>query len=194
MRSRDAILLAAARLASVHGLEGLSVGVLAEHLGMSKSGLYAHFASKEQLELDTIATAQAIFEAEVVQPAHTVPAGLARLGALTEGFLQHLERGTFPGGCFFAAAAAELDSRHDVAQPRARIAEIQRGWMSTLDAALEDARLAGEIAARTDVGQVAFEVNAMLSSANSAFLLHGDRTALTRARDGVLNVISRVAA
>jgi AcrR family transcriptional regulator len=194
IRSRETILAAAARLASVHGLDGLSFGTLADHLGVSKSGLYAHFASKEQLELETIATAEAIFAAEVVAPAQAVKPGLTRLGALAEAYLQHLERGTFPGGCFFAAAAAELDSRDDVARPRERIAGIQRGWVAALEAALDDALQAGEIAPTTDVRQVAFEVNAMLSYANGVLLLHRDRGALARARDGVVNVLSRVAA
>jgi AcrR family transcriptional regulator len=194
VRSREAILAAAARLASVHGLEGLSVGALADHLSISKSGLYAHFASKEQLELETIATAEAIFDAAVIRPALAVGHGLARLGALTEAYLQHLDRGVFPGGCFISAAAAELDSRDDLARVRTRLAEMQRRWASALEGALEEARQAGEIAGDVDVSQVAFEVEAMLTHANGAFLLHHDRGALARARDGVLHVLSRVAA
>src|SRR5215813_734097 len=106
--SRASILLAAAKLATMKGLDGLSIGDLAAEVGMSKSGLYAHFKSKEELELATIETAAAIFDSEVIQPVTRAPAGIARLKSLAHSFLSHLERRVFPGGCFFAAAAAEL--------------------------------------------------------------------------------------
>src|SRR5262245_43842933 len=109
--SRATILLAAAKLATTKGLDGLSIGDLAAEVGMSKSGLYAHFKSKEELELATIATAAEIFAAEVLQPAQAAPAGIQRLRSLAESFLSHVERRVFPGGCFFAAVAAELDMR-----------------------------------------------------------------------------------
>src|SRR6266545_2754397 len=98
-RSRHAILDAAARLATVEGLNGLSIGGLADHIGMSKSGLYAHFKSKEELQLATIDTAATIFDSEVLQPVTPVPAGIERLKALANSFLSHLERRVFPGGC-----------------------------------------------------------------------------------------------
>src|SRR5262245_11820555 len=97
--SRATILLAAARLATTRGLDGLSIGDLAAEVGMSKSGLYAHFKSKEELELATIATAAEIFDREVLQPVTSVPAGIKRLKALANSFLSHLERRVFPGGC-----------------------------------------------------------------------------------------------
>src|SRR6476659_9854704 len=109
--SRENILLAAAKLATTKGLDGLSIGDLAAEVGMSKSGLYAHFKSKEDLELATIDTAAEIFEREVLQRGMSAPAGLPRLRALVDSFLAHLERRVFPGGCFFAAVAMELDSR-----------------------------------------------------------------------------------
>src|SRR5437868_8668467 len=91
----------AANLATVDGLEGLSIGNLAAHIGMSKSGLYAHFRSKEQLQLETVETALEIFNAEVVAPADDVADPLDRLRALYDRFLGHIERRVFPGGCFF---------------------------------------------------------------------------------------------
>src|SRR5262245_44362184 len=109
--SRATILLAAAKLATTKGLNGLSIGDLAAEDGMSKSGLYAHFKSKEELELATIETAAAIFDSEVLQPVNQEPAGIARLKSLVNSYLAHLERRVFPGGCFFAAVAAELDTR-----------------------------------------------------------------------------------
>ena len=102
-RSRDAILDTAARLATVEGLDGLSIGNLAERTGMSKSGLYAHFKSKEELQLATIERADEIFAREVLDRARAHPEGLPRLWALADEFLSHIERDVFPGGCFFAA-------------------------------------------------------------------------------------------
>src|SRR4051794_18418966 len=106
VESRRTILLAAAELATTRGLEGLSIGELAEHIGMSKSGLYAHFKSKEELELATIETAAEIFERDVLGPAGASPGGLERGRALSEAFLGHLERRGVPGGGFFSAAGA----------------------------------------------------------------------------------------
>src|SRR5262249_57337303 len=87
------------------GLDGLSIGDLAAEVGMSKSGLYAHFKSKEELELATIETAAAVFDREVLRPAAMARAGIERLKTLAGSFLSHLERKVFPGGCFFAAVA-----------------------------------------------------------------------------------------
>src|SRR5262249_15142074 len=100
MVSRSVILNAAARLATTRGLEGLSIGELAQHIGMSKSGLYAHFKSKEELELATVETAAEIFETEVLDKVPESVRGLARVAALTDAFLEYLARGIFPGGCF----------------------------------------------------------------------------------------------
>src|SRR4051812_41718269 len=110
VESRRAILLAAANLATTRGLEGLSIGELAQHIGMSKSGLYAHFKSKEELELATIETAAEIFEKDVLGPAGESLGGLSRVRALSEAFLGHLERRGVPGGCFFPAAAVPIPS------------------------------------------------------------------------------------
>src|SRR6516162_8745986 len=100
VESRRTILLSAAELATTRGLEGLSIGELAQHIGMSKSGLYAHFKSKEDLELATIETAAEIFASDVVHKVRQSIRGLARITALTDAFLQHLEGRTFPDGCF----------------------------------------------------------------------------------------------
>src|ERR671925_2356031 len=102
-RSRRAILDAAARLATTEGLHGLSIGVLADHIGMSKSGLYAHFGSKEELQLATIEKAQEIFDREVTSRAFEQPEGLPRVLGFSDAYLSYLERRGFSGGCFFAA-------------------------------------------------------------------------------------------
>jgi AcrR family transcriptional regulator len=107
-RTRSAILRTAASLATVDGLEGLSIGHLAAATGMSKSGLYAHFGSKEELQLATVDEAERILTEEVVQPALAARPGLAQLAAACEAFFSYVERRVFPGGCFFAATALEM--------------------------------------------------------------------------------------
>src|SRR3954454_6875266 len=107
-RSRAAILRAAARLATVEGLEGLSLARLAASVGMSKSGLFALFGSKEELQLATIDAASTIFDRLVIEPAGEQAAGVPRLRAYIERFVEHVEEGVFPGGCFFVSAMGEL--------------------------------------------------------------------------------------
>src|SRR5215475_8595909 len=189
--SRAAILLAAAKLATMKGLDGLSIGDLAAEVGMSKSGLYAHFKSKEELELATIETAAAIFDTEVLQPATQAPAGIARLKSLADSFLSHLERRVFPGGCFFAAVAAELDTRPGPA--RDRVVEVLNSWLSLLRQCILDAQGLGEIDPRGEVDQVVFEIQAMLLAANFLFVMTNDPLRLTQAHRGVEDVLARVA-
>ena len=182
-RSRQAILEEAARLATVEGLEGLSIGRLASAVGMSKSGLYAHFKSKLELQLATIETADTVFRSEVVGPGLAAPAGTARVLALCDAFLSHVELRTFPGGCFFAAVAAEMNVRPGPV--RDRIGEFVGGWMGAIEGGIREAQSLGEIAAEADPTQLAFETNAMLIGANLAFPLFGDPRILERARVGV---------
>src|SRR6266567_1941642 len=104
-RTRESVLRVAVDLASVEGLEGLSIGRLAEELKMSKSGLFAHFGSKEDLQLSTIQMARVIFSEVVVQPALLAPEGAPRLLALCDHWLHYVEDRVFAGGCFFTAAS-----------------------------------------------------------------------------------------
>ena len=183
-RSRAAILEAAARLATVEGLDGLSIARLAGEVGMSKSGLFAHFGSKEELQLAAIETAEALYEEEVVAPALAQPTPLARLRALCERFLSHVERGVFPGGCFFASVAAELDTRPGPTRDRA--AAMVTRWLRLLEATIREAQAEGAIDSTEDAGQLAFELNAMLLQANATFLIaNRDRLPLERARVGI---------
>jgi AcrR family transcriptional regulator len=178
-RSRRTILDTAARLATIEGVEGLSIGRLADHIGMSKSGLYAHFGSKEELQLATVETAGEIFSADVIAPAEEAATPLEKLVVVCERFLSHVERRVFPGGCFFASAAAEFDMHPGAV--RERIAEFQRGWMDLLAQLVREAQAAGELRAE-DPDQLAFELDGYLLMANMAFLLHGDVQAIARAR------------
>ncbi|HYV38917.1 MAG TPA: TetR/AcrR family transcriptional regulator [Gemmataceae bacterium] len=188
--SRAAILLAATKLATTKGLDGLSIGDLAAEVGMSKSGMYAHFKSKEELELATIETAADIFEREVLRPALNAPAGSQQLRALVDSFLAHLERRVFPGGCFFAAVAMELDTRPGLA--RDRVFDAQQNWLALLRQCFLDAQALGEIDAGADVAQAVFETQAMLLAANFVFVMTNDAAPLAQARTGVENVLARL--
>lgn len=185
--TRHAILERSAALASVEGLEGLSIGRLAETLGMSKSGLFTHFRSKEELQLATIDAANTIYVREVIQPALTAPPGLARLGLLCESFLSYVERGVFPGGCFFAAAMAEFDAREG--RVRDRIAEAQRQWLEMLERMAREAQEQGELPPEVDVAQLAYELESVMLTANWYFHLFDDRTQLDRARASVRRML-----
>lgn len=189
--SRTTILLAAAKLATTKGLTGLSIGDLASEVGMSKSGLYAHFKSKEELELATIETAATIFDSEVLQPAMKAHEGTERLKVLVNSFLSHLERRVFPGGCFFASVAAELDTRPGAA--RDRVVEVLGQWLGLLSQCILEAQNLGEIDPNAEVAQVVFEVEAMLLAANFLFVMMNDPIHLTQARRGVENVLARIA-
>jgi AcrR family transcriptional regulator len=191
-RTRDDILRAAADIASVDGLDGLSIGRLANELGMSKSGLFAHFGSKESLQLATIEEARRRYAREVIEPALSSGSGITRLYALCQAFLSYLERGVFPGGCFFASAMAEFDAKES-SPARDRIVECQEQWMMTLERAAEDARAKGELRADGDSSQLAFELEGALLSANWYFHLFHDATNIERARDAVRTRLSREA-
>lgn len=187
-KSRAAILLTAAKLATLHGLEGLSIGDLAAHLGMSKSGLYAHFKSKEELELATIDAAFEIFDREVLRPAMAAPPGFGRLMALADAFLSHLRRRVFPGGCFFAAVVAELDTRPGPV--RDRVVQTQHGWMALLEQCVREGQHRLEIDPAADASQIVFEVEAMLLAANALFVMSGDEEKLKQGRRGLEHIFS----
>ena len=179
-RTRDTILRAAASLATVDGLDGLSIGRLAAVLGMSKSRLRAHFASKQELQLATVAEAARVFDAEVVQPALAAPTGLGQLAAVCEAFFEHLERHTFPGGCFMASVGLEVGIRPGpvkdlIASFQARFGDLIRGFAAA-------ALARNELFADEDPDRLAFELNGILLAADTNFVLHGDPAVLDLAR------------
>jgi AcrR family transcriptional regulator len=183
IRTRQAILDEAARLATVEGLDGLSLARLAERVGMSKSGLFAHFGSKEELQLATVERATAIFDEVVVRPAAEAPDGLERLRTLLEAFLGHVEVAVFPGGCFFASAAAELDTR--AGPVRERALGVVAEWTEALERAVRDAQDEGLIAPDLDAAQLVFELDSYLMLANAQFVASGSREPLERARRAI---------
>lgn len=181
-RTRETILREAARLASVVGLEGLTIGGLADAIGMSKSGLYAHFTSKEALQLATIDEADRVFRGEVVAPALAAEPGRERLLALCAAYLDHLRGRTFPGGCFFAGAALEMGTRPGAV--RDRIAVFQRELVQFIGRAVGEAQARGDLVGE-DPRALAFEINATFLAANASFNLTDDPAMLELA-EGVL--------
>ncbi len=182
--TRGAILRVAADMASVDGLEGLSIGRLATELGMSKSGLFAHFGSKEELQLATIEDARDRYDREVIAPTLGSGDGIYHLYRLCESFLSYVERAVFPGGCFFAAAMAEFDAKTP-GPVRDSIAQCQNSWMKTLERAARSARENGELGAGSDPRQLAFDLEAALLGANWYFHLYTDASYLDRGRKAV---------
>lgn len=191
-RTHAAILETATQLASVEGLEGLTIGRLAEELGISKSGVYAHFGSKEQLQLETIEAAHAVFSDEVMRPALEAVEGLGQLEALCDAYLSYIERLVFPGGCFFAALLAEMDARpgpiHD------GLVAGERAFVDGLEEMVRAAQRRGEIAHDADPEQVAFELQAAIELANYHFVLFRDRRELERARRATHGILERLRA
>lgn len=161
---------------------------LADAVGMSKSGLFAHFGSKEELQLATIETAGEIFAAEVTAPAEQAPTPLEKLEALCEAFLSHVERGVFPGGCFFASASAEFDTHPGPVNER--ISEFQNGWNQRLVELIRESQASGQLG-REDPEQLAFELNAHLLMGNTAFLLYGSPEAIGRARKAISSRLAK---
>ena len=183
-RTRARIAQAAAALASEEGIDGLSIGRLAEATGLAKSSVHALFGSKEELQLATIEAARASFIAEIVTPAfaETEP-GRDRLLALCEGFLSYVERRVFPGGCFFVGVAAEVGSQdgrvHD------EVARVQRQWADLLAREARTAVDQGELPAGTDPAQLSFELGVILAGTNITSVLHDDMAAIDRARAAI---------
>jgi AcrR family transcriptional regulator len=182
-RSRAAILREAARLATVEGLDGLSLARLAAAVGMSKSGLFAHFGSKEELQLATIDAASAIFDELVIEPAGKEAAGVPRLRAYVERFLDHVEEGVFPGGCFFVSAVGELGTHPGPVRDGA-MAFSQR-WLTLLAQQVAAAQAAGGLDPTADPSQIAFELNAYMVLGNMQFVAASDPAALDRVRRAV---------
>jgi AcrR family transcriptional regulator len=178
--SRGSIARAAASLAAEDGLQDLSLGRVAAALGMPKSGVSAHFGSKQDLQLAIVREAAGVFTEEVVRPALAAPPGLAQLTAVCEAFFAHLERRTFPGGCFMAAAALEMRSRPGpvgdlIAAFQAQFGTLIRGFAAT-------AVGRHELGVGEDPDRLAFELNGIMLAADTNFVLHDDPGVLDLAR------------
>lgn len=192
MKTRQSILVHAARVGSAEGLEAVSLQRLAGDLGISKSGLFAHFGSKEELHLATIEAAAKIFTDEVIRPALQVPRGVGRVWALTNSWLSYVEAGVFPGGCFFWAVAEEFDSRKP-GLVRDSVLEKKNYWSYTIQRAVREAQEAGDIDPGVDPEQLAWELDSLLGGANSGFKGGEGVKAIERGRRAIRDRLTRAA-
>jgi AcrR family transcriptional regulator len=183
VQSRNAILDEAARLATVEGIDGLSISRLADAVGMSKSGLFAHFGSKEELQLATVEQASALFDSMVIEPAAGAPGGLERLRLLVDAYLRYIEVDTFPGGCFFASVLAEVDMHPGPV--RDRLVAFLGDWLGRLEHTIGEAQAEGAIDAEEDAGQLAFEIEAALFLANAQYVVARSPEPIERARRAI---------
>lgn len=158
-RTRVTVLDAAVQLASERGLNGLSLSQLADHLGVSKSGLFAHWRSKEELQLATVARAREQWIEQIVRPALTAPRGVRRLWASHERRLAFYAARTLPGCCFFANAEFEYGARPGPV--RDQLAAALAEWLGLVERLAAEAVAAGDLPATVDPARLAFEVDAM---------------------------------
>ncbi|MFF3001277.1 TetR/AcrR family transcriptional regulator [Kitasatospora sp. NPDC057940] len=177
--TRRAVLHRAVAIASVEGLGALSIGRLATDLGLSKSGVFAGFGSKEELQLATVRAARRIFADAVVAPVADTPPGLARARALCESWLAYSRARIFPGGCFFYEVTAEFDARPGAV--RDALANCAREWRQMIADALAEARATGGLRPGTDLDDLAFALIALLETANSQAVLHDEDVPYQRA-------------
>ncbi|UXY22523.1 TetR/AcrR family transcriptional regulator [Streptomyces cynarae] len=192
-RTRQLVLRRTVDIASVEGLDALSVGRIATELQLSKSGVFALFGSKQELQLATVREASRIYVEQVVRPAADTPVGLSRLWRLCELWLDYSEGRVFPGGCFFYGVIAEYDARsgpvHDA------VLRAQRDWTAHIERTITEARDdTRELRADTDAPQLAFELIALMETANVVSVLHDDGTAYRRARIAIVSRLRAAAA
>ena len=179
-RTREAIVREAVSLATLDGLDGLSIGNLADALAMSKSGVYAHFGSKQELQLATLDEAGKIFMAEVIAPALVASPGLTQLLTLCDAFFDHLLRRTLPGGCFWCGVVVEMGTRPGPVKDE--IAAFQGGFAELLRQLITTAIEQGELPDDEDPEALAFEINGLMFAANASFVLREDPATLDLAR------------
>jgi AcrR family transcriptional regulator len=186
--SRANTLGAAVELASVVGLEGLTIGHLAEQLEMSKSGLVGRFGSKEQLQLATLELASETFRRLVYEPAAAEPAGLRRLNAVCDAWIAYLADPPFSGGCFLTTASVEFDARPGPVNDAVRLMMTQ--WLRVLGREAKTAIENGQLSRDADPAEIAFTINALAVGANCHYQLHRDRHSLERARRAMERVLA----
>ncbi|MEU1491471.1 TetR/AcrR family transcriptional regulator [Streptomyces sp. NPDC005776] len=190
-QTRRLVLERTVEIASIEGLEGLSLGRLATELKLSKSGVFALFGSKEDLQLATVRAAVKVYLAHVVQPVSDLPPGLDRLWRLCAGWLDYSRQRVFPGGCFFYSVSAEYDARdgkvHDA------LAAARTDWFAFIEQTVREARQAGEIERDADAPQLAFELAALMEMANAESVLHNEFTCYDKATKGILTRLRGVA-
>ena len=189
-QTRSAILEAALGLASHMGLEGLSIGALAEVMGMSKSGVFAHFGSREELQISVIREYHAKFEEEVFYPAMAEPRGLPRLVALFERWVRRVSV-EIDSGCIYISGAVEFDDRPGPV--RDALAGMVQTWQNALQRAIELAIAEGHLQAQTDPPQLLFEVHGLILALHHDARFLRNPHAVERARRAFDRVVTTYA-
>lgn len=186
--TRQRIVARAAEIASVEGLDGVTIGRLAGDLSMSKSGVMGHFGTKQALQLATVRDVAVQFRRTVVETTEQYPQhGTKRILALCDSWIAYLASTGLPGGCLLTAAATEFDGRPG--EVRKLVIEVWGGWRDLLAEELKGAVDAGELPADFDVDQALFELVAIGPALNQALQLHGDTAAIERARYAVRRIV-----
>ena len=187
LQTRAAILDVALAIASRDGLEGLSIGMLAERMGKSKSGVFAHFGSREELQIALIDEYARRFMETVFYPAIRLPRGLPRLTAMFDNWLHRVRTVEIPNGCVFISGAVEFDDREGPV--RDRMVAVNRGWQGEMRKAAEQAIVCGHLRGDCDPEQLVFELyGVMLALHHDARLLRDER-AVERARRAFMRTV-----
>jgi AcrR family transcriptional regulator len=186
-QTRAAIIDRAVQTASIEGLEGVTIGRLADDLGMSKAGVIGHFGNKTDLQRATFHQAQKIFTADVWERSKDKPHGLPRLSAICDNWIKHLTNSPFPGGCFMCTVATEWDAREGALHDEIR--DSWRLWLKVLAREAATAREQGDLPADAEPTQIAFELNAVAMALNQSIQLFEDRRAPARARAAINRII-----
>lgn len=187
--TKDRILERALSLASSSGLYGLTIGALALETKLSKSGLFAHFGSKEDLQLEVLKSAQERFEREVIRPALAKPRGLPRLRAMFENWMKWADDRKLPGGCIFIQAAVELDDRSGPA--REYLVAGQKAWLAALARATQLSVEEKHFKKDVDPDQFAFELYGLVMIFHHTKRLLRDPKAEARLRRGFERLIAQ---
>jgi len=188
-RTRSAVVSRAVDLASAAGLEAVSIGRLADELGLSRSGVIGPFGSKEELQLAAVQAASERFRAEVWDPVADRPPGLPRLVAIVDAWFSYLERDVFPGGCFLTAASLEFDDRPGAV--RDAIASAWAHWLAVIEREAATAHQRGELSGDPWARQLAFQLHAYVMAGNWAKQLFGGSAHLAAGRAAAQQLLTQ---
>ena len=191
-QTHQTILDRAVKLASIEGVNQITLGRLAQATGVSKSGVYAHFKSKERLQMEIIEAAGEIYEREVIEPGLQAPEGLPRLIKLYESFLSYVEREIFPGGCFFAGLISEFDAQSGPVHEA--VIAGHREWEGLVVSLIQDAQQRGEIDSGVDPAFLVFQLDAVKDHANFLYTLYRDPAWIERGRQAISRIVTQVSA
>lgn len=186
-KTRQKILESSVDIASAEGLKDLTIGKLAQDLGLSKSGLFAHFGSKEDLQIATVQTAAEVFIAEIVVPTEGAENGLVKLFAMLDAWIEYVEKSIFRGGCFFFAVSAEMDD--SPGKVRDLIAELTISWVIKLENEAKLAIRLGELQKDCEVERLIFQLHGFVQEANWFYRLHEKAKAFDWARRSILEAL-----